>query len=44
MNLSIEQRQTHGHGKQTCGCQGEGGGRGIDWEFGVSRYRVLHLE
>ena len=24
MNLSIEKRQTHGHGEQTCGCQGIG--------------------
>ena len=23
MNLSIEQIQTHGHGEQNCGCQGE---------------------
>ena len=35
MNLSTEKTQTHGHGEQTCGCQGEGSG--IDWEFGVSR-------
>ena len=37
MNLSTEQKQTHGLGEQTCGCQ-EGKGRsGMDWEFGVSR-------
>ena len=24
-NLSTEKKQTHGHGEQTCGCQGEGG-------------------
>ena len=24
--------------------QGERGGSGMDWEFGVSRCRVLHLE
>ena len=24
MNLSIEQKQTHKHGEQTCGCQGVG--------------------
>ena len=24
MNLSVEQKQTHRHGKQTCDCQGEG--------------------
>ena len=22
----------------------ERGGRGMDWEFGVSRYKLLHLE
>ena len=26
MNLSTEKKQTHGHGEQTCGCQGEGKG------------------
>ena len=25
MNLSTEQKQTQRHGKQTCGCKGEGG-------------------
>ena len=25
MNLSIEQKQTHKHGEQTCGCQRGGG-------------------
>ena len=27
-----------------CGGQGGRGGRGLDWEFGVSRYKLLHLE
>ena len=27
MNLSMKQKQTHGHRKQSCGCQG-GGERG----------------
>ena len=26
MNLSTEKKQTHGHGKETCGCQEGGGG------------------
>ena len=43
-NLSTEKKQTHGHGEQTCGCQGGGRGNGIDWEFGVSRRRLLSLE
>ena len=42
MNLSTEKKQTHGLGEQTCGCPG--GGSGMDWEFGVSRYKLLHLE
>ena len=25
MNLSTEQKQTHRHGEQTCGCQAEAG-------------------
>ena len=28
MNLSTEKKQTHGHGEQTCGCQGAGEGVG----------------
>ena len=41
MNLSMEQKQTHGHREQTCGCQGGGSGRECD--FGV-RCKLLHLE
>ena len=33
MNLSTEQKQTHRHREQTCGCQGEGGGEG--WTGGL---------
>ena len=43
MNLSTE-KKTHGLGKQTCGCQGGGGGTGMDWDFGVGRCKLLHLE
>ena len=42
INLSTEKKQTHGHGEQSCGCQG--GGSGMDWEFGLSRGKLLHLE
>jgi len=42
--LSTEQKQTHSHREQTCGCQGGGSGSGIDGEFGVSRCKLLHLE
>ena len=44
MNLPTKQKQTHRHGEQTCGYQGREGGTGMDWEFGVSRCRLLHLE
>ena len=45
MNLSTKQEQTHRHREQTCGCQGgEGGGRGTDWESGVGRCKLLHIE
>ena len=41
MNLSTKQKQTHRHGKQTCGCQGEGGGGRMVWECGISRYYYI---
>ena len=44
MNLSTEEKQTHSLGEQTCGCQGGGEGNEMDWEFGVSRCQLLHLE
>ena len=45
MNLLTKQKQTHRHREQTCGCQGGGGlGGGMDWEFGVGRCKLLHLE
>ena len=44
MNLSTEQKQTLEHTEQTCGCQGGRGGSGMDWEFGVGRRQLLHLE
>ena len=40
MNFSKEQKQTHGHGEQTYGCQGGWGGSGINWEFEVSRCKL----
>ena len=45
MNTSTKQKQTHRHRDQTCGCQGGGGaGGGMDWEFGVSRCKLLYIE
>ena len=41
MNLSTKQKQTHRHREQTCGCQ-VGVERGMDWEFGVKRCKLLY--
>ena len=40
MTLSTKQKQTHR--KQTCGFQG--GGSGMDFEFGGNRCKLLHLD
>ena len=32
------------HGEQNCGCRRGVGGSGMEWEFGVSRCKLLHLE
>ena len=39
-------KETHGLGEQNCGCQGGGGerGSGMEWELGVNRCKLLHLE
>ena len=43
MNLST--KHAHRQRDQTCGCQGGlGGGGRVDWQFGVGRYKLLHLE
>ena len=39
VNLSIEQKETHRHGEQTCGCQG-GSESVMDWEFVASRCKL----
>ena len=44
MNLSTEEKQTHGHKEETCAHQS---GEGREWdglEFGISRGKLLHLE
>ena len=41
---SYHRKETHGLGEQTCGCQGGRGESGMDWEPGVNRCRLLHLE
>jgi len=37
-------KETHGLGEQTCGSQGGGGRSGMDWELGVNRCKLLHLD
>ena len=44
MNLSMKQKQTHGHRQQTGGCQGGRGWRRTELEIGVSRYQLLFME
>ena len=41
MNLSTKQKQTHILREQACGCQGGGGG--MNWEFGVSRCKLVYI-
>ena len=36
MNPSMKQKQTQGHRKQACDCQGEGGSGGKDWSLGLA--------
>ena len=41
MNLSMKQKQMHRHREKTCGCQGGEGRGGMEWEFGISRCKLL---
>ena len=43
MNIFTKQKQTHRHREQTCGCQGGRDGGGKDWEFGVSRCKLVYI-
>ena len=43
-NEPFHRKENCGLGEQTCGCQGGGGGSGMDWESGVNRCKLLHLE
>ena len=44
MNLSLKQKQNHGHREYRHGCQGVGVGWGMEWEVGVSRCKLLYIE
>ena len=37
-------KQTHRHREQTCGFQGGGDGEKKDWQFGISRCKLLLTE
>ena len=43
-NEAFHRKENHGHGEETCGCQGGMGGSGMEWELGVNRCRLLPLE
>ena len=40
-NEPFHRKETHGLGEQTCGCQGGGGGSGMDWDLGGCRFKLL---
>ena len=39
----MKQKQTHRHKEQICYCQGAGRG-GKEWEFGISRGKLLYID
>ena len=39
----MKQKQTYRYREQPCGCQEERGGREKDWEFGISRCKLLYI-
>ena len=43
MNLFTKEKQTHRHSKQAYGYQ-RGMGGGMDWEFGISRCKLVCIE
>ena len=43
-NEPFHRKENHELGEQTCGCQGEGRGNVMNWEFGVNRCKLFPLE
>ena len=43
-NETFHRKEIHGLGEQTCGCQGTGGGSGMNREPGVNKCKLLYLE
>ena len=44
MEYDTNETETDSHREQTVVAKGEGAGRGMDWEFGISRCKLLHIE
>lgn len=44
MNLSLKQKQNHGHREQTGDCPEEGAGGEMEWEVGISRCELSYTE
>ena len=44
VKLCVKQIWNHRHREQTDGCKEEEVKGGVDWEAGVSRYKILHTE
>ena len=44
MNLPMIQKQKQGHSEQIGGCQGGKAWRGLDWELGISRCKLVYIE
>ena len=44
MNLSTKEKQIHRHGEKTCGCQEGACWRVDEWEFVVSRGKLVYIE
>ena len=44
MNLSMKQKQTHRHKNRLVVAKWEEVGGGMNWEFGVSRCKLLYIE
>ena len=44
MNISTKEKQTHSKREQAYCCQRGGDQGGMDLEFGVNRYKLLHIE
>ena len=42
MNLPTKQKQTHGHNRLVV-AKGEGVEGGVEWEFGISRCKLLYI-